>query len=231
MGTRVTWLGHSGFIIETGNHTILIDPFLTGNPVAPMTADDISRADFILLSHGHGDHVGDTVDLALEFGATVLGNPEVANWIQAQGIENVTTPNTGGTAKLDFGTVKMTLAFHSSSMPDGSYGGSPNGLLIRLNGGLTIFHAGDTALFSDMQLIGEAGIDVAMVPIGDYFTMGPDDSIRAINWLKPGFVLPMHYNTFPALVQDAASWANRVTSETDAQPVVMDPGSSHEFAK
>jgi L-ascorbate metabolism protein UlaG (beta-lactamase superfamily) len=231
MGTKLTWLSHSGFIIETGEHTFLIDPFLTGNPLAPMAAEDINGVDYILLSHGHGDHVGDTVDIAMDNNATVLGNFEVGNWIQAQGVENVTMPNTGGTIELDFGSVKLTLAFHSSSMPDGSYGGSPNGLLIRLNNGLTIYHAGDTALFSDMQLIGEAGIDVAIVPIGDYYTMGPDDSVRAINWLEPGFVLPVHYNTFPVIEQDAASWANTVTSETAAQPVVLDPGSSHEFAK
>lgn len=228
MSTKITWLGHSGFSIETGTHTILIDPFLSGNPLAAVGPGDLA-ADFILLTHGHGDHVGDTVDIAKRTGATVLGNFEVGNWIAAQGVENVKTPNTGGTTSLDFGTVKLTLAFHSSSMPDGSYGGSPNGLLINLNNGLTILHCGDTALFSDMQLLGEEDIDVAMVPIGDYFTMGPAESIRAIKWLKPRNVIPVHYNTFPPIEQNAGQWAEMVSSDTDSHPIVLDPGGAHEF--
>ncbi|NDJ87418.1 MAG: metal-dependent hydrolase [Chloroflexi bacterium] len=228
MGTKLTWFGHSAFQIETGEHTVLIDPFISGNPVATVSPDELA-ADFILLTHGHGDHIGDTVDIAKRTGATVVGNFEVANWISAQGVENTSSPNTGGTASFDFGSVYLTLAFHSSSMPDGSYGGSPNGMVITLNSGLKIFHAGDTALFSDMQLIGEMGLDVAIIPIGDFFTMGPDESVRAIQWLKPRYVLPCHYNTFPPIAQDAAQWANAVSAKTLSSAIVLDPGGTHEF--
>jgi L-ascorbate metabolism protein UlaG (beta-lactamase superfamily) len=228
MGTKITWLGHSAFQIETGEHTILIDPFLSGNPLAAVSADDLD-ANFILLTHGHGDHVGDTVAIAKRTGATVMGNPEVAGWLGKNGVTNLVTPNTGGLASFDFGTATYTIAFHSSSMPDGSYGGSPNGIIIKLNGGRTIYHAGDTALFSDMQLIGNKGIDVAILPIGDYFTMGPEDSIQAIQWLKPRFVLPCHYNTFPPITQDAAQWASLVSQETLSSAIVLDPGGSYDL--
>lgn len=228
MTTMITWLGHSGFKIETSEHTILIDPFITGNPMTGTDATTIA-ADFILLTHGHADHVGDTVDIAKRTGATVLGNFEVGNWIKAQGVENVQTPNTGGTAPLEFGTVHLTLAFHSSSMPDGSYGGQPNGLYITLNNGRRIYHAGDTALFSDMQLIGEKGIDLAILPIGDYFTMGPQDSLQAVRWLRPRFVMPCHYNTFPPIVQDGAKWASEVNSGSLSNAIVLDPGGIYEL--
>ncbi len=228
MGTKITWFGHSAFQIKTDEHTILIDPFLSGNPIATVSPDDLD-ADFILLTHGHGDHVGDTVAIAQRTGATVVGNYEVASWVSKQGVENISTPNTGGTDNLAFGSVYLTLAFHSSSMPDGSYGGSPNGLIITLNSGMKIFHAGDTALFSDMQLIGNKGLDIAIVPIGDYFTMGPDESIQAIQWLKPRFVLPCHYNTFPPIMQDAAHWANEVSKQTLSSAIVLDPGGSYDL--
>jgi len=229
MATKLTWIGHSAFILETDEHTILIDPFINGNPVANPSSPDNLSADFILLTHGHGDHVGDTVALAQRTGAPVLGNFEVGNWIAAQGVEETMTPNTGGGTDLPFGRVELTIAFHSSSMPDGSYGGSPNGLFITLNNGLKLYFAGDTALFSDMQLIGEKEPDIAILPIGDFFTMGPGDSVRAIKWLKPKFVLPCHYNTFPPIAQDAAAWAEMVQKETNASAVVLDPGGSREF--
>lgn len=229
MTTKITWLGHAAFQIETADHTILIDPFITNNPMAAADASTIA-ADYILLSHGHGDHVGDTVDIAKRTGATVLGNFEVGNWISAQGVENVVAANHGGTAKLDFGSVFLTIAFHSSSMPDGSYGGEPNGLYITLNNGRRIFHAGDTALFSDMQLIGEKGIDLAIIPIGDFYTMGPADSLQAVRWLRPRFAMPCHYNTFPPITQDAAKWASEVNSETLSNAIVLDPGGTYELA-
>ena len=228
MTTMITWLGHSGFKIETSSHTILIDPFITNNPMAAADAATIA-ADFILLTHGHGDHVGDTVDIAKRTGATVLGNFEVGNWIKEQDVESVLTPNHGGTASLEFGTVQLTIAFHSSSMPDGSYGGEPAGLYITLKNGRRIFHAGDTALFSDMQLIGEKGIDLAILPIGDFFTMGPEDSLQAVRWLRPRFAMPCHYNTFPPITQDAAKWASEVNSQTLSNAIVLDPGGTYEL--
>lgn len=226
--TRVMWLGHSGFQIDTGEHLILIDPFVTGNPVAPVAPGDL-QADFILLTHGHGDHVGDTVAIAKRTGATVVGNFEVGNWIARQGVQNVETPNLGGSKLLPFGMIELTIAFHSSSMPDGSYGGSPHGYLITLNNGLKIYHAGDTALFSDLQLIGEKEPHVAILPIGDFFTMGPRDSVRATQWLAPQYVIPVHYNTFPPIVQDAGEWANLIHVHTKASAIVLDPGGHHEF--
>ncbi|PJF44767.1 MAG: metal-dependent hydrolase [Phototrophicales bacterium] len=228
MATKITWIGHSAFSIQTEEHLILIDPFISGNPVASVDPESL-KPSFILLTHGHGDHVGDTVAIAKRSGATVFGNFEVANWIAKQGVQNTVGGNTGGTAKLAFGTVQMTIAFHSSTMPDGSDGGSPNGLYITLNNGLRIYHAGDTALFSDMSLIGEKGIDLAIVPIGDFFTMGPADAIRAVQLLRPRFVMPAHYNTFPPIQQDVFAWAAEVNSKTLSNAIVLDPGSSYEL--
>jgi L-ascorbate metabolism protein UlaG (beta-lactamase superfamily) len=159
----------------------------------------------------------------------IASNVEVGNWLSKQGAQKVTAFNTGGSSEFAFGTVKLTLAFHSSSMPDGSYGGSPNGMVIRFNDGPTVHHCGDTALFSDMQLIAEEDIDLALVPIGDFYTMGVQDSIRAIQYLRPRYVIPIHYNTWPPLTQDAGQWAQLVANETDAQPLVLDPGGSHDF--
>jgi L-ascorbate metabolism protein UlaG (beta-lactamase superfamily) len=227
MGVKATWLSHSGFQLEMGSHTILIDPFLSGSPLAPFGADAV-EADFILVTHGHGDHSSDTPGIAKRTGATVVAIVEVAGWMGKQGVEKTVGHNIGGGADHGFGRVEFTPAFHSSSLPDGSYGGMPAGIII-FSDGLTIYHAGDTALFSDMQLIGNKGIDVAMIPIGDFYTMGPADSIRAVQFLRPKFVMPLHYNTFPVLKQDASAWAERVRQETDTEPIVLEPGGMHEF--
>ena len=229
MAIQIVWLGHSGFQITIGEHRVLIDPFLTGNPLATVTPEQ-TEADFIILSHGHGDHVGDTAAIANRTGATVIANFEIGTWLQKKhGVQNVHTLNTGGGVTLPFGRVELTLAYHSSSLPDGSYGGMPNGILILTNEGKTLYHAGDTSVFLDMQLIGERGLDLAMLPIGDYFTMGPEMSLRAITLLKPKAVIPMHYNTFDPIAQDVASWAGRVQNETDARPVVLDPGGTYQL--
>lgn len=229
MTIKVTWLGHSGFHLALGAHNILIDPFLSGNPLAPVSADEIA-ADFILLSHGHGDHSSDVPAIAKRTGATVVANFEIGSWLSNKhGVENVHTLNTGGGVQLPFGRVELTIAHHSSSLPDGSYGGQPNGILIFADEGKAIYHAGDTAVFLEMQLIGAHGIDLAILPIGDYFTMGLAGSIKAIELIKPKAVIPMHYNTFDPIAQDAGAWAQRVQNETDAQPVVLDPGGSFQI--
>jgi L-ascorbate metabolism protein UlaG (beta-lactamase superfamily) len=221
MSVTITWLGHSAFALSIYGHAVLVDPFITGNPLATVDPATLA-AEAILLSHGHGDHVGDTVAIAQRTHATVYCNFEIGNWLQARGVANVIGGNTGGTHYGDFMDVKWTLAFHSSSLPDGTYGGSPNGYLINARG-KTLYFAGDTALFSDMALIADANIDVAFLPIGDLFTMGIADSIKAIKLLRPRYVIPMHYNTFPPIMQNGGEWANRVNNETDAQPIVLDP--------
>lgn len=225
MSTRVRWLGHSAFHIETDGVHLLIDPFLTGNPVAAAKAEDLP-AHFILVSHGHGDHVGDSVAIAKRTGATVIANYEISLWLQKQGVDKVHPMHLGGGHDFPFGRVKLTIAHHGSGLPDGSYGGSPAGFHLFLKDGSKIYDAADTALFGDMRLIGEEGIDLALLPIGDNFTMGPDDAIRAINLLTPRQVMPIHYNTWELIAQDAQAWASRVRETTRATPVVLDPGGS-----
>lgn len=226
MGIRFTWLGHSTFTVDLDGHPVLFDPFLTGNPLAAAEPGDLNP-ELIFLSHGHGDHVGDTVEIAKRTGAPVVTNVEIARWLTAKGVPLTSGHNTGGSGDFGFCTAKFTIAFHSSSLPDGTYGGNPNGFLVTAHdSGMRLYFAGDTALFSDMELIGDERIDVAFLPIGDYFTMGPADSIKAIKYLRPRFVVPMHYNTFPPIMQDPSGWANRVSNETSAVPIVTDPGGS-----
>jgi L-ascorbate metabolism protein UlaG (beta-lactamase superfamily) len=186
---------------------------------------DHVKADFILLSHGHGDHVGDTVTIAKRTGAPVIANFEVTQWLQRKGVagDKVVPMNPGGGKNQSFGHVKMTIAHHSSSMPDGSYGGVPGGFLLTLEAE-RVYFACDTALFLDMKLIGGGGLDLAVLPIGDVYTMGPEDSLDAIKFLNPKRVAPCHYNTWPEIMQDAAAWAERVRSHTAAEPVVLEPG-------
>ncbi len=226
MAVTWKWLGHSAFVFDIDGKIVLIDPFLSDNPLGAADANTI-QADLILLSHAHSDHVGDTVAIARRTGAVVACNFEIGGWLMRQGVQNVIRCNTGGTYDAGFVRVKWTLAFHSSSLPDGSYGGQPHGIILKTPSGKNIYFAGDTALFSDMQLIGAEGIDLALLPIGDLYTMGIDDSIRAINLVNPRMVCPMHYNTFPPLVQDVSAWATRVNTETEATPIVIDPGGEY----
>ncbi len=222
MSTELTWLGHGTWLIITGGHTILLDPFLDDSPTAPVRADAVA-ADTILVSHGHFDHVSDVVKIAKRTGAKVISNFEICDWLGKQGVEHTDAMNTGGNTEQPFGTVKMTRADHSSMLPDGTNGGNPSGFLLSL-AGCRIYFACDTALFSDMKLIGAAGIDLAVLPIGDRFTMGPEDAIEAVKLIKPKLVAPAHYNTWPPIQQDAHRWADRVKNETPARPVVPEPG-------
>ena len=222
MSIKVTWYSHACFLIETDGGTLLTDPFITDNPLSPIKADAV-EADYILVSHGHGDHVGDTVSIAKRTGAMVISNFEIQNWLLGQGIENAHPLHIGGGFDYPWGRVKLTHALHGSALPDGSYGGNPCGFLFYLQG-KKLYHACDTGLFYDMKLIGEEGIDLAILPIGDNFTMGPEDALRAVKLLEPGHVIPIHYNTFDIIKQDPHAWAKRVKAETPARVTVMNPG-------
>src|SRR5689334_10417685 len=224
MTIKITWFSHSAFQLDINGAAIVIDPFLTGNPLASTSADKIN-ADYILLTHGHGDHFGDTVSIAQRTKAQVVAMAEITYWLNAHGVENCHAQNTGGSHTFPFGDVKFVKAEHSSSLPDGTYAGQACGIILTVDN-KRLYFAGDTALFSDLKLIGESEIDLACLPIGDNFTMGPTDAVTATKWIHPKAVFPIHYNTFPVIVQDAAGWAQHVSNETSSQAIVVDPGSS-----
>lgn len=228
MPTELTWLGHASWQLKADKHTLLIDPFLDDNPSATVKSQDV-EADFILCSHGHFDHVADAAKIASRTGAMIVSNYETSAWFAKQGVKNTLGMNLGGSASLPFGQVKLTLAFHSSQLPDGSYGGNPGGFLLSLIQGPRIYFACDTALFGDMRLIGAGGLDVAVLPIGDLFTMGIDDAVEATKLLAPKYVIPSHYNTWPPIQQDPEAWADLVRKNTTAEPVVLKPGESFSF--
>jgi L-ascorbate metabolism protein UlaG (beta-lactamase superfamily) len=225
MSTRVCWLGHACLLFESDGQHVLVDPFLKGNPAASETPDRVP-ADFILVSHGHGDHVGDAVDIAHRTGATVIANYEMAEWFaKKKKVQHVHGQQHGGGHDFPFGRVKLTLAFHGSGIDaDGSYGGNPCGFLITFKDGRRVYAAADTGLFGDMRLIGEEGLDLAILPIGDNYTMGPDDALRAVKLLQPRKVFPIHYNTWPLIAQDAEAWTARVRRDTAAHAAVLKPG-------
>jgi L-ascorbate metabolism protein UlaG (beta-lactamase superfamily) len=220
MAFSVKWHGHATLSLEIDGAKVVVDPFFDDNPAAKTKADQIT-ADYILVSHGHGDHVSDLMQIATGTNALVISNFEICNWVAAQGHENVHAQHIGGGYQHPFGRVKLTVAFHGSGLPDGSYGGMPAGFLIEA-AGKRVYIAGDTALFSDMQLIGQGGLDLAILPIGDNFTMGPDDALQAAQFLGAKLVIPYHYNTWPPIVQDVNAWADRVRADSDSQVVVLD---------
>jgi L-ascorbate metabolism protein UlaG (beta-lactamase superfamily) len=225
MTTSITWLGHGCFQFHTSGQTVLIDPFLTGNPAASVSAAEVAPQ-FIVLTHGHGDHVGDVVKIAQRSGALVIANYEITEWLTRQGVSSVHPQNTGGAHNYPFGNLKFTIAHHRSMLPDGSNGGNPNGLLFTFKDGSKLYHAGDTGLFYDMKLIGEEGIDLAILPLGDNYTMGPDDALKAVKLITPRRVIPEHYNTWDLIAQDAELWAKRVRAETSTEPIILQPGKS-----
>jgi L-ascorbate metabolism protein UlaG (beta-lactamase superfamily) len=205
---KITYYGHSAFQLETGDARVLFDPFFTGNKHAEGV---VSPADVnpthILLTHAHGDHWGDTPDIAKRTSAQLVANFEITQYASTRhGIENIQPMNTGGWWTFDWGKVQQTIAWHSSSFPDGTYGGNPNGYIVHAEE-KCIYNLGDTALFSEMEWIGEAHtIDIAFMPIGDCFTMGPKDSIKAARMLNPGLIIPVHYDTFPYIEVDVQRW-------------------------
>ena len=205
---KITFLGHSAFYMEGEKGKLVIDPFLTGNPVAQIKPEDL-KVDFVLLTHGHGDHIGDAVDIAKANNATIIAPFELANYCADQGA-NVHPMHIGGARQFPFGKVKLTIAHHGSAAPDGTYTGNPCGFLITMDG-KTFYHSGDTGLFYDMKLIGEMNsIDVAVLPIGDNFTMGVDDAVKATEFLKPKMVIPMHFKTFDVIDVEPGDFVSKV---------------------
>jgi L-ascorbate metabolism protein UlaG (beta-lactamase superfamily) len=216
---EVRYLSHSAVWLSDGQTRIIIDPFLTGNPLAAASLAEV-QADLILVTHAHGDHFGDSVALSKK-GGVVVSTFEIATYAEKHGAKSVPM-NIGGTYRFAGGFVKWFPAWHSSSFPDGTYGGMPMGVVVEL-AGKRIYHAGDTALFSDMALIGELNLDLALLPIGDHFTMGPEDALRALDLLKPKRVVPIHYNTFPPIKQDGEAFARRA-QEKGVEGHALKPG-------
>ncbi len=226
---KIRYFGHSAFEIVARDATLLFDPFITGNGLAEkvVTANDLNP-DVILLTHAHGDHWGDTMSIAKRTGAMVVSNFEITQYVSSKGHANVLGMNTGGSWRFEWGRVIQTIAHHSSSFPDGTYGGNPNGFIVHADD-KCIYALGDTSAFSEMEWIGEDhDIDVALVPIGDCFTMGPKSSLRAIKMLKPALTVPIHYNTFPPIEVDVDAWAASV-EHAGFVPRVLTPGETLEL--
>ncbi len=201
--TTLTWLGHAAFRLDTASgKRIYVDPFLTGNPKCPESEQVPERADIIAVTHGHGDHVGDTVELSKTHGTTVVALVELAGWLGQHGVDEskLRAPNKGGTIDVDGVELTLTNAFHSGSAPDGSYVGEPSGIVIKTEDGKVVYFAGDTCVFGDMQLIGRIyEPDIAVIPIGDFYTMGPKEAAVAVELLGVTRIVPCHWGTFPAL--------------------------------
>jgi L-ascorbate metabolism protein UlaG (beta-lactamase superfamily) len=224
MTMEVRFLGHACFTLSDGDTTVLIDPFLTGNPKAAIAAEDVP-ATTILLTHGHGDHYGDAVAIAKRTGATVVAITEIARELEGEGLD-VRDTNLGGTAKFDWGTVKLVPAWHTSTTPNGTVS-SPAGLLIHFED-TVVYHLGDTTLFSDLQLVGKrTPIDIALMCIGGHYTMDRTDAVDAASLIGARTVIPCHYDTFPPIETDAQAFKSDVESATDSNVVILEPGDAH----
>lgn len=226
---KLTYFGHSAFQIETNGTTLLFDPFITGNKHAEgvVQPDDL-KPDVILLTHAHGDHWGNTLDIAKRTGAQLVGNHEITQYAKKKGLENVQPMNTGGAWQFSWGKAIQTYARHSSSFPDGTYGGNPNGYVLHIED-RCVYNTGDTAAFSEMGWIGEEyTVDLCLLPIGDCYTMGPAGSVRAATLIKPKLTIPLHYNTFPLIEVDADNWARRMR-DAGFDAKVLGPGETLEL--
>jgi L-ascorbate metabolism protein UlaG (beta-lactamase superfamily) len=224
MAIKVTWLSHSGFLLDINGTSVVIDPFLTGNPLATISPDAIA-ADYILVTHGHDDHLGDTVPIAKRTNATVIASPEICAWLQKQGVQRTHGQTVGSSEQYPFGQVSLVKAEHGSSLPDKTEAGPACGIVLTADN-KKLYFAGDTALFPDMQAIGKLGIEAAFLPIGGKYTMGPDESLQAVELIKPQAVFPIHYNTWDEIQQDVVRWAQRVHNTTSAKAIVLDPGTA-----
>jgi L-ascorbate metabolism protein UlaG (beta-lactamase superfamily) len=226
---RLTWHGHATFtLVADGGERILFDPFLEDNPKSDITPADIDRLDYILCSHGHFDHFGDAVPLARRTGAMLVGTFELVAFAQTKGVEKVHGMNVGGGHHFPFGYVKLTPALHTGTVAgdvEGRYTTVAHGFWLDMNG-KRLYHAGDTALLLEMQLL-RGRVDVALLPIGDNFTMGPEDAARAVEFIEPRVVIPMHFNTWDLIAQDPAAFRSRVGGRADV--VVLEPGGSYDF--
>ena len=213
----LTFLGHACFLLNDGTHTVLTDPFLSGHDLAAISADD-ATADFIFVTHGHGDHVGDSIEISRRTGAPVCCTVDLANGVFAPAGAETLVGNLGGRIPMPFGSAKFFQALHGSGVP----GCLSCGFIFEM-GGKKIYHAGDTGLMADMALLTDEEIDVALLPIGDLYTMGPADALRAVKMIRPKLVIPMHYNTFPAICQDADAFASAVDA-AGFRATVLHPG-------
>lgn len=223
---KVTYLSHSGFLLDDGKYKLLIDPFITGNPTSPYKQGDLT-ADFIALTHAHGDHLGDAIAIAKKDNSQMITVNELGNYLIGLGL-NAHKMHIGGAYNFPFGRLKFTIAHHGSCTPDGQYMGEPAGIVIKM-GGKTIYHCGDTGLFLDMKLIGEINqIDIMMAPIGDNFTMGIDDAVIATDFVNPKVVIPIHYNTFPVIKADPVEFQKKCES-IGKHCIIMEYGETKEF--
>ncbi len=222
---EIRFLGHAAFELRDGDTTVLIDPFLTGNPKAAVSADELSP-DAILLTHGHVDHLGDTVSIAKRSGADVVAIVEIANELSGEGLQKVHDPNLGGTVELDWGWVRLVPAWHTSTTPKGT-ANVPAGLVVGF-GGKVVYHLGDTALFSDLQLVGRREpIDVALMCIGGHYTMDRFDAVEAARLIGAKQAIPCHYDTFPPIATDAQAFKADVEAAGSSRVVVLAPGETH----
>jgi L-ascorbate metabolism protein UlaG (beta-lactamase superfamily) len=221
---KITWLGHSAFKLELADKTVFIDPWITGNPKAPIKASDITHADVICVTHDHVDHIGDAFDICKKTNSTFIATFELCNYAQNNGVKNVVGINIGGTMEVRGLKITMVQAFHTSTR------GAPTGFVLR-GEGKTIYHAGDTGLFGDMELIGELYCpNVALIPIGSYYTMGPLEAAEAVRLISPEITIPMHYQTFPVLVQSADEFLKLVKEKApNVEIAVLKPGESLNF--
>ena len=224
MTNKLSFYGHATYGLELGKHKVLIDPYFTENPLSSIKAEDVP-SDFILISHAHNDHYADVVSIAQRTGSLCISVVEITKVLAKEGI-SVHGQHIGGGFQHPFGHLKLVNALHGSGFLDGSYGGNPAGFLLTTREGKKLYFAADTGLFGDMALIGEEGIDIAFLPIGDNYTMGPDDALRAVKLIQPKTVVPFHYNTWEIIQQDAEAWAKNVEQETSSKAHILLPGES-----